>query len=62
MKKNLSKTTTAKLYPGKKWEAMQKMSLQLHLLYCYVTKQSLSIVYKNRAFIFKIALPNYPSG
>ena len=24
MKKNLSKTTTAKLYPAKKWEAMHE--------------------------------------
>ena len=27
MKKNLSKTTNAKLYPAKKWEAMHKKCL-----------------------------------
>ena len=41
--KNLSKTTTAELYPVKKWEAVYKkqMSLQLYLLYCYLIMQSL---------------------
>ena len=60
--KKLSKTTTEKLYPAKKWEAMHKkyMSLRLYLLYCYPIMQSLFNVYKNWIFTFKIGLPNYP--
>ena len=58
MKKNLSKTTTAKVYPVKKWEAMHKkiISLQLYLLYCYLIMQSLFNVCNNRTFTFKIGL------
>ena len=32
MKKNLSKTTTAKLYPTKKWEAMHNVSMIIFTL------------------------------
>ena len=54
--KNLSKTTTTKLYPAKKWETnirqqyIKNKHLCLHLLYCYFIIQSLLNVYKNWKF------------
>ena len=43
MKKDISKTTTAKIYPAKKCEAMHTklISLWLNLLYCYLKMQGL---------------------
>ena len=61
MKKTLSKTTFAKLYPEKKWETnirqkqcIKKLrSLWLYLLYCYFIIQSLFNAYTNWT-IYKI--------
>ena len=53
MEKNLSKTTTAKLYPAKKWEAMHKKNI-----YSIADLQGLFNVCKNWTFTFKIGLPN----
>ena len=55
IKKKLSKTTTTKFYPAKKWEinmrqqCIKNKRLSLHLLYYYFLTQSLSI--KTEQFI-----------
>ena len=61
MKKNLSKRSTVKLCPAKKWEAVHKkwsLSDYINSIY-YLIMQSLN---KNWTFTFKTRSSNYPSG
>ena len=60
--KNLSKTTTTKLYPAKKYDTnirqqtmhKKETCLWLYLLYCYFIIQSLLNVYKNWTIYIKL--------